>query len=117
MDNRHKILLAVGITAIVTDLIPTPADYFVFEAQQRNNERKEKGLETPKQYWWNEAGYYYLYNPIYYAGVLGLTMLLGKDFDTKVYIALGALSAGSLFYVIAKNIKSDEKLKIAGKIN
>lgn len=109
MDNKHKILLAVGLTAILTDTIPTPADYFVFLSQQKNKERLEKGEITGKQYWLRSAEAYYLYNPLWWILVTGAVFLIGKDFNSKVYVGVGLISAGAVAGVITGNIKKEDQ--------
>lgn len=108
MDNKHKILLAVGITAIVTDILPTPADYFVFKADQKNKKLLEQKNITPKEYWARTAEWYYLANPIYWTAVTLILFNLKKDFDTKVKIGLGIVSIGAVLSILNTNIKKDE---------
>lgn len=110
MDNKHKILLAVGLTAIITDMLPTPADYFVFKAEQSNKSLLEQKKITPKQYWERSAGWYYLANPLYWAIVTLIVFNIKNDFDTKVKVGIGVISIGAVLGIISKNIKKDEQL-------
>jgi len=110
MDSKHKLLLAVGITAIVTDMLPTPADYFVFKAEQKNKEKLEKKEITPKQFWQRSAAWYYLANPAYWALVTLAVMTTKADYNTKVKIGLGLVAAGAVVGVISRNIKKDNEL-------
>ncbi len=53
MEQKEKLLLAVGVGLIASDIVPTVADYFVFKKDQELKEQLEKGEITPKQYSWS----------------------------------------------------------------
>ena len=111
LKNGHntKLLLAVGVGLILSDLIPTPADGLYFKLQQSNKEKLNKGEITPKQYWTRDALAYYGLNPLWWTMVLGASLYLGKDFQQKKNIMIGLVAGGVVFGVLYKNVKKDEK--------
>jgi len=109
MTEKEKILLALGTGLILSDIVPTIADFFVFKKDQELKEELEKGIITPKQYWEKFAFAYYTYNPIYWALLLGASMYLGKDYTQKRNIMISLITGGAVIGVLAKNIKKDEE--------
>lgn len=109
MDNKTKLLYLAGAALIVGDLLPTPADAFVFYRQRKLKEKLQNGEITPRQYWIKNSVGYYSYNPIWWALVLGATYAIGGDYKRKRNFMLGLVASGAVFGVIYKNIKSDEK--------
>lgn len=109
MENKTKLLYLAGVTLILGDLLPTPADAFVFYRQRKLKEKLEKGEITPRQYWIKNSVGYYTYNPLWWAFVLGTTYAVGGDYKRKRNFMLGLVASGAVFGVIYKNIKSDEK--------
>ena len=98
-----------GISFILADIIPTPADAVVFWRQGVNKQKLEKGEITPKQYWVKETSNYYLLNPIWWGGVLLASYYFGKTYEQKRNIFIGVIAAGAVVAVVAKNIKKDEE--------
>ncbi len=106
-DKTH-LLYAGAIGLLISDLVPTPADAFVFSWQQKNKQKLEKGEITPKQYWQKETFNYYAINPLWWTLVLGAAVYFGSDFKQKRNILLGLIAGGAVIAVIHKNIKKDE---------
>ena len=111
MDNKHQLILAVGLTAIVTDMIPTPADYFVFKAEQKNRERFEKGQITASQLWRRNAAWYYLANPAYWAILTAIVFAAGKDIDKKISVGIGLVSIGAIAGIMTQNVRKDAEVQ------
>jgi uncharacterized membrane protein YkvI len=108
-STNTKLLYAVGVGLILSDIIPTPADALVFYRQRINKQALEKGEITPKQYWEREAFNYYALNPIWWLGVLGITHAFGNTYEQKRNILIGLVAGGVVLGVLAKNIKKDEE--------
>lgn len=108
-STNTKLLYAVGVGLILSDIIPTPADGLVFYRQGINKQALEKGEITPKQYWQREAFNYYALNPIWWLGVLSVTYAFGKSYEQKRNILLSLVAGGIVVGVLAKNIKKDEE--------
>ncbi len=114
--NDTKLLLAVGVGLILSDIIPTPADGLYFKLQQTNKEKLSKGEITPKQYWTRDALAYYGLNPLWWGLVLGTSLYLGKDFKQKKNIMIGLVAGGVVLGVLYKNVKKDEKFYAEHKL-
>lgn len=112
MKNHHdtKILVAVGIGLILSDIIPTPADALYFNLQRKNKEKLEKAEITPKQYWVRDALAYYGLNPLWWGAVLGVSLLAGKTYEQKRNILIGLVAGGLVVGVLYKNVKKDEEM-------
>lgn len=108
-SNKTKLLYAVGIGLVLSDIIPTPADGVVFYRQRINKQKLEKGEITPKQYWTRDAFNYYALNPIWWLAVLGVSHAVGKSYEQKRNILIGLIAGGVVVGVLAKNIKKDEE--------
>lgn len=110
-DKRHtQLLVAVGIGLIVSDIIPTPADAIYFHYQQKNKQKLEENQITPKQYWTRDAILYYGLNPIYWASILGISLVVGKTFEQRRNLLITLIAGGIVLGVLHKNIKKDEKM-------
>lgn len=109
MEKKDKILLALGAGLVLSDIIPTVADYFVFKKDQELKEKLQKGEITPKEYWTKFAVAYYLYNPIYWALIIGISMYFGKDYTQKRNLLISLLAGGAVIGILSKNIKKDEE--------
>ena len=107
--ENTKLLLAVGVGLVISDLIPTPADGLYFNLQQSNKEKLNKGEITPKQYWTRDALAYYGLNPVWWSLVLGASLYFGKDFKQKKNIMISLIAGGVVLGVLYKNVKKDEK--------
>lgn len=107
--EKIKILYAVGVGLILSDIIPTPADALYFYLQRINKQKLEKGEITVSQYWVRDAISYYGLNPIWWTGVLATTYFVGKTYEQKRNILIGLIGAGAVFGVLAKNIKKDKE--------
>lgn len=108
-DNRTKLLYAVGLGLIISDIIPTPADALYFYRQRINKQRLEKGIITPKQYWTKDAINYYALNPLWWTIILAASIELGKTYEQKRNILIGMIAGGAVVGVLYKNIKKDEE--------
>jgi len=104
------LLYTAGISFILADAIPTPADAFYFNLEQKNKAKLESGEITPKQYWTREATSYYLSNIVWWSLVLGAMVYTKGDYTQKAKVGLGILATGVVVAVIHKNIKKDEEL-------
>ena len=110
MEQKEKLLLALGLGLFLSDLIPTPADAVYFNYLRKNRIKLEQKEITPKQYWINEAFAYYGFNAIWWASVLGISYALGKNYYSKRNIFLGLVAGGVTLAVLNKNIKKDTAL-------
>lgn len=108
MDNKTHLLYALGIGLLVSDLIPTPADAVYFRLQQKNKQKLELKEITPKQYWTRDAINYYGLNALWWGGVLGVSLIVGKNYYQKRNLMLGLIAGGVVIGVIHKNIRKDE---------
>ncbi len=109
MENKTKLLYIAAVSLIIGDLIPTPADALVFYKQRKLKEKLQKGEITPKAYWLRNSASYYLYNPLWWSLVLGLTYSIGSGYKQKRNLMLGLIASGAVLGVVYKNIKVDEK--------
>lgn len=101
-------LLYAGVLGLLlSDVVPTPADYFYFKLSRSNRVRYENKEITPKQYWLNESVLYYGLNPLYWAIVLGAVVSTKGDVSDKAKVGLAIIAAGAVVGVLAKNIKQD----------
>ena len=108
MDHQKtKILYAVGLGLILSDIIPTPADVVYFKFQQKQKEKLNSGEITPKQYWTREALAYYGLNPLWWGAVLSASYFIGKDYTQRRNIFLTLLAGGMVFGALKSNIKKD----------
>jgi len=116
--DKTKMLYAVGLGLILSDIIPTPADALYFYRQRVDKQELEQGKITPKQYWVRDAVGYYGYNALWWSAVLSATYYFGKDYTQKRNILIGLIAGGAVIGVLAKNIKKDEEFyKQNGKTN
>ncbi len=118
MHDNHKIklLYAVGIGLILSDIIPTPADSIYFIQQQKNKELLEKKQITPEQYWTRDVIMYYGLNPLWWASILGISALTGNTFEQKRNILIALIAGGAVLTVIHRNIKKDNEFYSKTKI-
>ncbi len=107
VDKTH-LLIAGAVGLLLSDIIPTPADAFVFDRAQKNKQKLETGEITPKQYWQRETVNYYTLNPLWWTLILGATVYLGKNFEQKRNLMIGLIAGGAVIAIIHKNIKKDE---------
>ena len=103
-------LYVAGISFILADAIPTPADAYYFNFQQKNKQKLEEGKIVPNQYWTREATAYYLSNIVWWSLVLGAMVYTKGDYTQKAKVGLGIIAGGVVLSVIHKNIKKDEEL-------
>lgn len=108
-NEKTKLLLAVGLGLVLSDIVPTPADGLYFYLQQKNKEKLEKREITPSQYWARDVVSYYGLNPLWWLGVVGASMYFGKTYEQKRNIGISLIAGGVVVGVIMKNIKKDEK--------
>lgn len=117
MEAREKLIYVALIAAAAGDLIPTLADAIFFSDQQKQKEKLNEGLVTPKQYWTREAILYYTLNPIYWLLIALIVYNIKGDYHVKAKIAIGLVALGIVIVVIQKNIKKDtEKLNAKLKL-
>lgn len=101
-------LLYAGVLGLLlSDIIPTPADYFYFKFSRANRVRYENREITPQKYWLNEGLLYYGLNPLYWGLVLGAVIVTRGDVSQKAKVGLGIIAAGAVIGVLSKNIKQD----------
>jgi uncharacterized membrane protein YkvI len=110
-QHKTKILYAVGIGLILSDIIPTPADAVYFRLEQKNKAKLQSGEITPKQYWTRDAVAYYALNPLWWSAVLGISLLAGKTFEQKRNILISLVAGGVVIGVLNANIKKDIELQ------
>jgi len=109
MENKTKLLYAVGIGLLASDLIPTPMDAVYFKLQRIHKEKLETGQMTPKEYWVKDAINYYGLNALWWGGVLLVSVSVGKNFTQKRNLMLGLIAGGIVLNVLNKNIRKDEE--------
>lgn len=115
-NDKSKLLFAVGLGLVLSDIIPTPADGLYFHLQQKNKERLEKKEITPEQYWTRDALAYYCLNPIWWLTVLGTSYYIGKTYEQKRNIMLSLIAGGIVVAVINKNVKKDKQFYAQHKL-
>jgi uncharacterized membrane protein YkvI len=109
-DGNALIYTAV-LSAMIANVMPTPADAIYFWRQSVDKEKLEKGEITPTQYWTRDVVGYYSYTALWYGLVLTIVASMGGTYQNKARILLGLLGAGVVVGVVANNIKKDEKIK------
>jgi hypothetical protein len=100
-----------GVSFILADIIPTPADAVYFSIQQKNKAKLERNEITPAQYWKRDALAYYGLNPIWWSLVLGALLLTKGDYTDKLKVGVGIIGAGAVIGVLNRNIKKDLELQ------
>lgn len=106
------LLYAGGIGLILSDIIPTPADAIYFRAMEKNKQKLESGVITPKQYWTRDAMLYYGLNPLWWSLVLTIVVFTKGDINQKAKVGLALIGGGAVLGVISKNIKEEEKIRL-----
>lgn len=104
------LLYTASLSFIFADLVPTPADAWYFNFQQKNKAKLQEGIITPRQYWVRDAESYYFGNIVWWSLVLGAMVLTKGDYSKKAKIGLGIVAGGMVLGVLSKNIKKDEEL-------
>lgn len=107
---EEKLIYTALIAAALGDLIPTLADAVYFDQQQKQKQKLNDGVITPKQYWLTEAFLYYGLNPIYWLLIFLIVYNVKGDYHLKAKVALGIIAFGVVVFIIQKNIKKDEAL-------
>lgn len=113
----EAVLYAGLLGLLVSDIIPTPADAVYFRLQEKNKQKLDAGVITPKQYWTRDALMYYGLNPLWWSLVLVAVVNTKGGLDNKLRLGLGLIGAGAVIGVLSKNIKEEEKLKKNSLIN
>jgi hypothetical protein len=112
-DSEHATgalyILLIGLA--LSDVIPTPADYFVFQRQRTLRDQYINGEITPAQYWQKTAFAYYTYNFLFWIIVGVIIICVGGDFGTKTKVLIGIVGIGAVAVILYKNIKKDELAK------
>jgi len=108
--HGNALLYVAGISFILSDITPTPADAVYFRFQQKNKAKLEAKELTPKQYWTRDAVMYYGLNPLWWSLVFGAVYLTKGDYNQKLKVGFGLLATGVVVGVLNKNIKKDESL-------
>lgn len=116
MESKEKLLLAVGVGLILSDIIPTPADALYLYQQRVDKNKLEKGELTPKQFWIRDVAGYYGYNTLWWALIVGASFAIGKNYTQKRNILIGLIAGGAVLAVVSKNIKKDEEFYKTHKI-
>lgn len=107
----EAVLYAGLLGLLVSDIIPTPADAVYFRLQEKNKQKLDAGVITPKQYWTRDALMYYGLNPLWWSLVLVAVVNTKGGLDNKLKLGLGLIGAGAVIGVLSKNIREEEKLK------
>lgn len=113
----EAVLYAGLLGLLVSDIIPTPADAIYFRLQEKNKQKLDSGIITPKQYWTRDAVMYYGLNPLWWSLVLAAVVSVKGGLDSKIKLGIALVGAGAVVGVLAKNIKEEEKLKKSSLIN
>lgn len=113
----EAVLYAGLLGLLVSDIIPTPADAVYFRLQEKNKQKLDSGIISPKQYWTRDALMYYGLNPLWWSLVLIAVVNTKGGLDNKLKLGLGLIGAGAVFGVLAKNIREEEKIKKSSLIN
>lgn len=92
----------------LSDILPTPADYFVFKKQRNLRDEYFKNEITPVQYWEQSAIAYYLYNFIFWVLVGIIIVSFGSSFNNKAKILIAIIGIGAVSVILYNNIKKDE---------
>jgi hypothetical protein len=112
LKNKTGLFIAFGVGLIISDVIPTPADGLYFYLQQKNKQLLQTNKITPKQYWVRDALAYYGLNPLWWGGVIGTSLLIGKNYTQKRNILIGLVAGGLVVGVLNKNIQKDNLIYI-----
>ena len=113
----EAVLYAGLLGLLISDIIPTPADAIYFRLQEKNKQKLDNGIITPKQYWTRDALMYYGLNPLWWTLVLAAVVNTKGGLDSKIKLGIALVGAGAVVGVLAKNIKEEEKLKKSSLIN
>lgn len=104
----EAVLYATLIGLVLSDVIPTPADAAYFRLMEKNKQKLNDKIITPKQYWTRDAVLYYGLNPIWWSLVLGAVVLTKGDLSDKLKLGIALIGSGAVIGVISKNIKEEE---------
>lgn len=104
----EAVLYATLIGLVLSDIIPTPADAVYFRMMEKNKQKLNDKIITPKQYWTRDAVLYYGLNPIWWSLVLGAVVFTKGDLTNKLKLGIALIGSGAVIGVISKNIKEEE---------
>lgn len=105
--HGHAVLYAGMIGLILSDIVPTPADALYFMREKKLRDQWKKGQITPEKYWAKTATAYYLYNPLWWILVLGVTVAFDAELNKKMQLALSLIGAGAVTGIVFKSMKKD----------
>lgn len=103
------------LSAAVGNLLPSPADAWIFYRQREDKEKWATGEITSKQYWGRQMLWYYASAPVWYGALFAGVYFFGKTTKQKLMIATGVIGGGAIIGVVANNIKKDDKFIATGK--
>lgn len=106
METKHAILIA-GVSAILADVLPTPADYAYFKIEKSLRDKFKNSEITAKQYWTREMLAYYTLNPIWCALLMGITLSVKGDLKTKIAVGAGLVSIGAIVGLMSSDIRKE----------
>lgn len=109
--KNTQLLIAFSAGLIISDIVPTPADALYFYLERKNRQKYENKEITAQQFWTRDALAYYGLNPLWWTSVLGVSLLVGKNFVQKRNIMLAMLAGGIVVGVLYKNIKLESNAK------
>lgn len=114
-DSSHATgalyFLLIGLAA--SDIIPTPADFFVFKRGRTLRDQYFRGEITPAQYWEKTAFAYYTYNFFFWIIVGIIIISIGGEFGTKTKVLIAIVGIGAVSVILFQNIKKDELAQAA----
>jgi hypothetical protein len=109
-SNQGNAVLYAGLLGLfLSDVIPTPADFFVFKIEKKLRDRWKRGEISPQEYWEKKALAYYLLNPVWWAIVAGVTISIKGDANKKLKIVGALIGSGAVLAIIYKNIQKDKQ--------
>lgn len=106
--NGNALLITALGAAMVANALPTPADSFYFDMQQKIKARLEAGEITPEQYWRKDILNYYTYTAAWYGLLLVGMLAVGGSFKNNARALIVLASAGLVYGTYKKNIQKDK---------
>ena len=99
-----KLLHAVGVGIVLSDIIPTQPEAVAFYRKNISNQPLGENNPKQKQFCGKEVFNYYAMNPIWWLGVLGITPISCKTYEQKRNILIGLVSCNTVPKLFEKNI-------------
>ncbi len=108
--NGNTLILTALIAAAIANALPTPADSFYFDMQQKLKQELEDGKISPKEYWTKDIAYYYVFTTLWYVCLVLLVLAIGGKYQNNIKILVLIISGGLVLGVWKKNIEKDEQI-------